>query len=502
MRETSLQKAGATLYIIIGVLCALIATTVLILWNKDELARYWYYFLAGGIILYGLAVATIAGGIKARHDEKMPPWRIKVGFVSALVILATIGGGLGYYAWDELAPKPYELFLRQFAIDYDPAYHFQTQYGDFNQTLETIFASFWNSGDPTLPDGYAWGESYMDRGFVHMLNATKDMKYLWPLLNRTESIFNNSDRNHDGIPGYGTAGYTNGTYVEYEVWDGVIIMPLAQLANIIKNTPALWGNASLQAIALKYIDLGERSIQRWNRTNWYEQGDQGWYVTPPENTTACFNRIDAMGLMTQQVYDFTGNATYLAMVQKMARFLKAHMTLRTYTLDRESREMYSWGYDWNSDNSDTSHACLDVEFAIQCYERGFVFDATDMRRLSHTFVDFVYRGRPSQTATVEWDNSDGVRADVNHTNIFSDGVNGWTGNGNHYLVLRQAWFQLYRYHENTTLSSFVVFRSLEDLIRSIPTRPPYTSLSATYMQAMAAIREMAYVNHEFPVNWL
>ena len=158
-------------------------------------------------------------------------------------------------------------------------------------------------------------------------------------------------------------------------------------------------------------------------------------------------------------------------------------------------------YDWKGDNSDTSHACLDVEFIVESYERGVVFNSTDMRRLAHTFVDFIYRGRPSQTAEIEC--KDGGAECVNHTNTFADTVNGYTGGNNYYLSYRQSWFQLYRYHENTTLSSFVVFRSLEDLIRAMPTRPPYhTSMSGTYMQAMAAIREMIYVYKEFPVNWV
>ena len=68
--------------------------------------------------------------------------------------------------------------------------------------------------------------------------------------------------------------------------------------------------------------------------------------------------------------------------------------------------------------------------------------------------------------------------------------------------MRQAWFQLYRYHENVTLSSFVVARSLADLIRAMPTRPPYhTSLSATYMQGLAALRYMVYVAGEPLAAW-
>nr|MDO8086609.1 hypothetical protein [Candidatus Sigynarchaeum springense] len=334
-----------------------------------------------------------------------------------------------------------------------------------------------------------------------MYNATKDEKYLWPLLNRTETVYANRDRNGDGVPGYGTAAYTP-DYVEYIVWDGVILMPLAQIANIIKANATLWSNDLLRAMALKYINTCEQVIQKWNKTHWHEPGDgSGYYVSPPQNTTAIFNRIAAFGLMTLQTSDFTGNTTYLSMATKMARFFQKYLTVRTYTMNGEAREMYTWGYDWNGDNEDTSHGCIEVEFAVDCYERGIVFTASDMRRLSHTFVDFVYRGRPSQTAKVELDENLTPAVNVNHTNTFSDMINGETGGGNYYLVLRQAWFQLYRYHENVTMASFVVARSLADLILAMPTRPPFTSLSATYMQGLAAIRHMVYVTREPLAAW-
>lgn len=501
-RRDLLRRSGATFYFVFGILLALATTAILVLWDEDELVGYAIYFTTGAAVLYTLSAICIATGIINYRRVEVPRGKAAALFISGLVLVAGAASGIGWYAWDQLVPKPYELYPRQFAIQYDPAFTFSTQFGDLNQTLETLYGAIWPSGNPTDPDGYAWGESYVDRGFVHMYNATKDDKYLWPLLNRTDTIYANRDRNGDGVPGYGTGAYTDG-YVEYIVWDGVILMPLAQIANIIKANATQWANASMQARALDYIHVCEQVIQKWNKTHWREPGDgTGYYVSPPQNTTAIFNRIHAFGLMTLQTYDFTGNATYIAMVLKMARFFKQHLSLRTYTMDGEQREMYTWGYDWKSDNSDTSHACLDVEFAVECYERGIVFTATDMRRFSHTFLDFIYRGRPSQTAQVELDKDFDPDVNVNHTNTFADMVNGWTGNLNYYLVYRQAWFQLYRYHENVTLASYVVARSLADLIRAMPTRPPYNaSLSATYMQGLAAIRYMVYVSQEPLAAW-
>ena len=499
-RLIALKKTGASFYIIIGILLILAATAALILWDQDELMDYIEYFIIGGIVLYGGGGVLLVAGLLNLRVREPTGAKAQALFVSGLVLLAGIPTSISLALfWEDLFPGPF-LYPRQNNIEFDAVYSFETQFGDFNTTIEMIWSSTLSSGTPKGPEGYAWGESYTMRGFVHLYNATGNQEYLDNLLNRTDTVYNNSDRNNDGIPGYGTDKYEE-TYVEYIVWDGVILMPLAQIANIIKNNITLWSNTTLQTKANNYINVCEEVIQKWNKTNWYEQDGKGYYVSPPENDTAIFNRIAAFGLMMYQVYDFTGNATYLTMNQKIARFMKGYFTLRTYMMNGESREMYSWGYDWNGDNSDTSHACLDLEFVIDSYERGVIYTLTDMRRFANTFVDFIYRGRPNQTAELEWNEK--REEYINHTNTYADNVNGETGSGNHYLSLRQSWFQTYRYHENTTLASFVVLQSLEDFIRAMPTRPPYdTSISTTYLQAMAALREMAYINGESLIIWM
>lgn len=503
MNANRVHRTGQALVLATGIIIALAATTTLLLWNGDELVEYWYYFLPGAAVLYGIAAACILGPAKRWTLPAPDPRKARATLVSAAIVTGLLASAVGWVAWDQLVPKPLALHPREFSIEYDPAFSFATQFGDLNQTVETLYATILASANPTSPDGYAWGESYVVRGFINTYMATGDQACLWRLLNRTDAIHDNRDRNGDGVPGYGTAGYTGGVYVEYIVWDGVILAPLAKVANIIKNDPALWSNASLQAKAIAYMDTCEAVIRKWNATHWFEPGDgTGYYVSPPQNTTAIFNRINAFGLLTMQVHDYTGNATYRSMVTKMARFFKQYLVIRAYTMDGQAKEMHTWGYDWRGDNSDTSHACIDVEFAIACHERGIVFTTTDMRRFASTFVDFVYRGRPWQTAALEPVGDQDPPVHVNHTNTFADMVNGRTGGDNHYLSLREGWFQLYRYHENVSLAGFVVALSLADLVRAMPTRPPYhTSLGVTYFQCLAAIRCMAYIDGEPLAAW-
>ncbi len=505
-----LHKLGNVLYLVLGTLIALAASAVLLFWDKDEMIEYWYYFLAGGIILYGLATWAIAGSVASYKNGTRKKTRNQVvgGVAIAAVLLGATVSGLSYAAWDIFMPEPFMMYPREHSIAFDPAFKFNTQYGNLNATIETLWATTLNSATPTSPDGYAWGESYVDRGLVTLYNSTGDVKYLYNLLNRTDTIINNSDRNNDGIPGYGTAGYTDGIYVEYIVWDGVVLLPLMQIANIIKRNASLWANASLQEKALAYANVSDTVIHKWTATHWHVDGNRGYFVSPPENKTAIFNRINALGMLMLQVHDFIENTTRKAdlinQVTMIARFFKDHLVSRNYIMNGMNKHMYTWNYDANrlDGNSDTSHACLDVEFAIECHERGIVFDAVDMGRFANTFVDFVYRGRPNETAKIEIDKEYDPPRNVNHTNTFSDNVNGNTGNENYYMCLRDAWFKLYRYHDNVTLSSFVVARSLDDLVESMPTRPPYnTSISVTYLQCLSAIRHMAFVADEFPVDW-
>jgi hypothetical protein len=169
-----------------------------------------------------------------------------------------------------------------------------------------------------------------------------------------------------------------------------------------------------------------------------------------------------------------------------------------YVMDGQFRTMDDWGYSVGGLGSDTSHACIDVQFAVECHERGVVFTNVDMQRLANTFFDFIYRGRIFQTSRVECNATGGDY--MNMSDIFADDVNGQSSGDQNFFnygaVLRESWFELFPYYENTTISSYVVFRSINDLIDG-------GQFGAdTLMQAMGAIRVMLYVNHEFPVNWV
>ncbi|MHA1368951.1 MAG: hypothetical protein ACTSRA_04430 [Promethearchaeota archaeon] len=499
-----LEKAGSIFYFICGIIISAVATTALVFWNEDDLKEYWYYFLIGGLILYGSSAILIFLAVRKYKIKAFKPIKVVAYFVIGLVLLTCFSSATAWLVKDQLISEIYPIHPREYPIELDGDYTFSTQYGDFNETVEKLYAGLWLDGTAGPPDSYAWGESYIQRGFVNMYLATGNISYLYTLINRTEAVYNNSDRNNDGIPGYGTGKYTEGVYTEYIVWDGVILYSLAKVANIIKNNQTLWQNATLQEKARNYIAISETVIQKWLKTNWQEdENGRGYFLSPPNNDSAIFNRIHTLGLLSFQVFDFTQNQSYLNMNTKIARFFKDHLESFWYYMNQRYKQMYIWGYDWKSRISDTSHACIDVEFAIECYKRNIVFTRDDMTRMANTFFDFIYRGRAYQTARVVWDPD--VNQEVNHTNIFADDVNGncKPGDGrNYYLCLRDPWLRLFEYYEDEVLASYIVFQSLEDLIRSMPFRAPYTSLGVTYMQCLAAIRYWTFVSGEITRQWV
>ncbi|MHA1791676.1 MAG: hypothetical protein ACTSVI_03460 [Promethearchaeota archaeon] len=478
---------------ITGIFLAFAMTMVFIFWDTEELTRYSQYFLLVATCFYGTATILIVLTSRKIAKIKMilKSRKFRFAMTSIMTIAGFIIGGSSVLIMNWFVPRTFQLYPREFPIEIEQSYKFETVHGNLNETIDYITKLVFNNSNYLNPDNYAWGESYYERGIIHLYNITKNITLLDHALQRMDVVLNNSDRNHDSIPGFGTDKYED-HYVEYIVWDGMILLPLAEAATIIKNTPYLWNNTTYSSRASNYINTCEKVIKKWNDTNWIESQNQGYYLSPPENKTAIFNRINALGRLILQVYKFTNNKTYLKMTEKIANFFLNHLNEYTYEFFGNQKTMYSWGYDWKGKNSDTSHASIDVDFVVSCHENNITFSSIHMRKFANTFIDFVYRGRLYQTSKIETDKNLNTN---NESNIYSDYVNGYTTSLNYYKYIRQGWLKLYRYYENTTLSSYVVFTSLQDLI----TGDKYST--TTLFQTLACIREMAFGNNEFPVRW-
>ncbi len=459
----------------------------------ENLEEYLLVAIGVAVVVFTTCTLLIIEGIR---KYKTPPrtrartiaFKAVSGSLFALVVTAC-----GILSAIYLIPGPSELYPRQYPITVPAGYHFSTQYGVLNQTSEAILS--FPQPLPDNPNNYAWGESYHLRSLIFWYRSTQNQSLLDHILARCNMTLEHSDRNGDGVPGYGTDAYEE-AYVEYFVWDGVILAPIVEVGNIIKANATLWGISEYHDAAVNYSLTAEKVILRWNATSWHEtqapdgSGMMGYYLSTPQNTTAIFNRINAMGLLALKVYEFTGNASYKTHVEKIARFLKSKVRANNYTIENAQKTMYAWSYDWNggiNSFSDTSHACIDAEFIAECYVAGIVFTAEDMGRFANTFVDFVYRGRDFQVSQ--------MIGGINYTNVLAHAVNGEENpKEQYYSYVRQGWLQLCLEYGNVQQREYVCFQVLEDLIRG-------NNVGPCIQQTIMWLRYACFVEQRFTYTY-
>lgn len=133
-----------------------------------------------------------------------------------------------------------------------------------------------------------------------------------------------------------------------------------------------------------------------------EKGGGLWW----DGVMAPMNYLGALGQVLLNLHDCVGDQRALEHATAIANLLKSDCTLR----DNGS---YSFGYwpavlatIWVRENDlsvntphypsiappdDVSHGAWSLEFAVMCYERGIVFDRTDMERLARTFAENIWR---------------------------------------------------------------------------------------------------------------
>lgn len=393
-------------------------------------------------IVYGLV-----GLLKKR--KVIEQLRIVAGAFFLLSLIA-IPSALTYFMVEALGPRP--LYMRQESINLDVSYEFETQYGDLNKT--TYASILWGTPEPSEPAEYAWGESYFQRHLLHYYNVTNNASLFEMIIDRIDLVVENNDWNGDGVPGYGTDQY-EGYYIEYPVWDGMICLPIIEAAHLIKDNSGLW--AVYEDNYTIYLDMCERVIRKWNKTNWYEEegpyGRYGYYRSPDDGGKK-YNRIHSLGRVCCELYRITNNQTYKSMVEKIGRFFKMALELYSYEMDGQQHEMVIWPYseynstpEWNQGfgASDTSHGAIDIDFADYCYKLGVVFDDRDMEMFANTFFDFVFKG---------------FSADP----IYADKVDGEVTDDQYFLNIRDGYGKMWRYYRDSDLALYMVERATEVMV--------------------------------------
>lgn len=294
---------------------------------------------------------------------------------------------------------------------YGQVYH--TAFNRFDQGLNNGMGySNYNNLNATL----AWGESYIMMSYLTMYETTQDVFYLKRLVRHIDNVLQQRDDNAGKVDYRGISDatwisttYTSGNPYAWLVHDGMLTYPIADFAQTVINNSALHSlvadtggsfYASTDFITIAYdllvqvdstIDAHE---DQWvnnafgNNTGAYrfrwDALAQTFLGFPGDNLP--LNQQNALGRTLVAMYEATGSAAYLDKATRLANTFKNDLVYQSAT---QSYVWSYWGYQ-GSTNEDISHAAINADFALQCYDAGIVFSLADMQRFAATFTNNIY----------------------------------------------------------------------------------------------------------------
>jgi hypothetical protein len=315
-------------------------------------------------------------------------------------------------------------------------------------TFNTASATFdWNTyldqylngvpDDPNVPGDQsirqyeagqlAWGESYAVMAERAMFDATDDTQYLDLLLHSAETMYaNRADRltpplrdivrNNTIRPAFISFRYNPGTQHAWLVHSAFPSHPVTYAIAKINSDPQLQSTYGARAGALTadIIQTMDSFDADFGPNNGGCVGCGEYYEPYLDSTSAIsdgrtpYNMQDAAGSTYVGLWKATGEQRFYDRAVALATTLKNEF--------KPVGDRYVWRYaPYMAANSavDISHAGLDVNFVVDAYEAGIVFDDTDIQRLANTMrhmqvdpgftanVDGVGTGLASRTS-VAW----------------------------------------------------------------------------------------------------
>jgi hypothetical protein len=235
----------------------------------------------------------------------------------------------------------------------------------------------------------AWGESYQLSALVEMLDATRDPKYADLIVKLSEWIANSRDDRQGWrdafrdqvVTAWSSTNYSQGKRYVWAVHTGMIVAPMARFAAVVRDDAVLKENWREGADRL--LKIAEEAVAVHDDD--YREGpgaNEGYLHSRYLKKHLPLNMQNALARAWLAIDDAAGNSKYRERVTRLARFLKH----RLRPMDDGS---YVWAYwpphDGTGDSfEDISHAAINVDFMVQCYEHGIVFTREDMQRLEKT----------------------------------------------------------------------------------------------------------------------
>ncbi len=275
-----------------------------------------------------------------------------------------------------------------------------------------------------------WSESYMLRSYVVMYELTKDVAWLNKLTAHADVIIaNTTDLGSDGYLDWGSTSYGGGGNYPYLVFDGLIALPIAQFIRLVQQNPSTLSAYSTKASTYRTF-IENEIVPKWASSSsymgncWVQLSSSTGYYKEPTTfnsfTTATvfnplpYNMMAPFAQMLWTMYDVNANTSYRDRANHIVQYFKNGLTAN------------GTGYKWWYCNiasphyEDTSHGNLDVDMAIESFNRGGTIGSTQIAGLSDTYTDNMWN--QSSTAPKVKDYVDGTGTAYGDTKLLT----GWT----------------------------------------------------------------------------
>jgi hypothetical protein len=276
--------------------------------------------------------------------------------------------------------------------------------------------------DTDLGESVAWFTAPYLNGFYYGYRATRDVSWVYHLVDYADSWLKRGVKEPDGFIGWPTQG-TGSELEQRFVTDSLLgeavgLRPIVLMAKEIQQNEVL--TAKLGSKAKGWLDLAEQVFEKWMaRGCWREVKAGGLWVVPAFGIdrqtgkwTEGYERRNETGFSNPQnkenyialwllaMWDVLQKPVYKDHAEKWFRLLKSR--LRT----REDGKFYVWNY-WDPagpwdylPNNDTVHWVgvhpsggyyqMDAEGMVSAFEHGLVFTKEDIHKLIATNRDFMW----------------------------------------------------------------------------------------------------------------
>lgn len=227
----------------------------------------------------------------------------------------------------------------------------------------------------------------------------------------------------------GAAYYDNvkvSAKVPYMVHDGMVGTPIAKFVRLVNQTPAL--SAYSTAAASYRTFLENNIVPRWesssyigntwtsisSSTGMYKQSTNfdafshgsTWTYLPYNQALAYVNMLIVL-------YEVNGNTTYLDRAKKVAQYFKNSMVA--------NGTAYSWNYAYySSGKEDTSHANIDISFALEMYRHGLIFTGADMDKITDALTVHMWNGSLTAPLVTKYVDGSGDNSFTKYMSVWTE----------------------------------------------------------------------------------